>query len=221
MTTLADRLALRLAGRARGASRLELTIAGERGERVVPLLADGASSADALIELIAPQIGEAPGAVSRLRVVVVGEAIAEVAAAADGMEAALPAEGAAEGAAERGVEGSIGDANGDAIEHAAEGMAETAAEGSVGATIQRAGGMAGGPIDALSAALSAASGRIPRPSRELDALVDPEHSLPWQLSAPSTVRAERRDAHRRTRRARQRRRTAMVAQSQLFGQGDG
>src|SRR5215468_3075724 len=78
--TLADRIALRLAGRGRGASRLELMILGERGERVVPLTADAATSADALAEVVAPHIAEAPGAVSRLRVVVAGEAITEVAA---------------------------------------------------------------------------------------------------------------------------------------------
>ena len=89
-----------------------------------------------------------------------------------------------------------------------------------------ADGMAGETIDALSAALSAAGGRRPRspgaPGElgERDALVGPD-SLPWQLSAPSTLRAERRDAHRRTRRARQRRRTVTLVQPPLFGQLDG
>jgi protein ImuB len=182
VATLAERLALRLAGRGRGASRLELTILGERGERVVPLTAGAASSADALTELLAPHIGEAPGAVSRLRVVVAGEAIAEVAGVAHGAEAA--AEAPAAGAAE---------------------------------------GMTAGMIDALSAALSSAGGRTARSQgepRESDAPAGPG-SLPWQLSAPPTLRAERRDTHRRTQRARQRRRMVTLAQPLLFGLFDG
>lgn len=207
VAALAERVALRLAGRGRGASRLELTIVGEHGERVVPLTADAATSADALTERIVPHIVEAPGAVSRLRVVVVGEAIAEVAAVASGAEAALPA-GALAAAAIAGAAGAAGDGLSD----------ET--------TDEMADGMAGETIDALSAALAAAGGRRPRPSGapgelgERDALVGPD-SLPWQLSAPSTLRAERRDAHRRTRRARQRRRTVTLVQPPLFGQLDG
>jgi hypothetical protein len=203
VATLAERIALRLAGRGRGASRLELTILGERGERVVPLTAGAATSADALAELVAPHIAEAPGAVSRLRVVVAGEAIAEVAAVASGAGAGLPA-GALAAAAIAGAAGVVGD----------------------GMTDGMADGMAGETIDALSAALSAAGGRrrrshgAPGELGESDALVGPD-SLPWQLSAPSTLRAERRDAHRRTRRARQRRRTVTLVQPPLFGLLDG
>lgn len=205
VAALAERVALRLAGRGRGASRLELTIVGERGERVVPLTADAATSADALTERIAPHIAEAPGAVSRLRVVVVGEAIAEVAAVASSAEAALPAAALAAAAI---AAGAAGDGPTDEM---ADGMAD---------------GLAGETIDALSAALAAAGGRRPRshgaPGElgERDALVGPD-SLPWQLSVPSTLRAERRDAHRRTRRARQRRRTVTLVQPLLFGQLDG
>jgi hypothetical protein len=43
---------------------------------------------------------------------------------------------------------------------------------------------------------------------------------PWQLSAPEALRGERRDAHRRTRRAKQRR-TVTLVQSQLFGNREG
>jgi impB/mucB/samB family len=205
--TLAERIALRLAGRGRGASRLELMILGEHGERVVPLTADAATSADALAELVAPHIAEAPGAVSRLRIVVVGEAIAEVAAVASGASAALPA-GALAAAAIAGAAGAAGD-----------GMTDGTADGMTGGTTE-------GTIDALSAALSAAAGRRarspgqPGQPEEIDALVGPD-SLPWQLSAPTTLRAERRDAHRRTRRAKQRRRTVTLAQPPLFGQLDG
>ena len=192
---LAERVALRLQGRGRGASRLELTVVGERGERVVPVAAGSASSADQLAELLAPYIGEAPGVVSRLRVVVVGEAIAEATALAPSVEAALRAAAMADGGAAGMTEGVI------------DGVTE-------------------GVIDALSVALSAAGSRRSRSRDEpgaLDALAGPG-SLPWQLSAPSTLRAERRDAHRRTRRAKQRRRTdrtVVRAQPLLFGQLDG
>lgn len=207
VATLAERVALRLAGRGRSASRLELTILGERGERVVPLTADAAAltpGADALTELLAPHIGEAPGAVSRLRVVVVGEAIAEVASAAPGLEA-LPAEAGA-AAVVAGAAAAAGD-----------GMAAEVADG-----------MTDEPIDALSAALSAVGGRrsLSRSRGEpgdhdASIALDGLDSLPWQLSAPSTLRTERRDAHRRTRRAKQRRRTVALAQPLLFGQLDG
>jgi hypothetical protein len=52
-------------------------------------------------------------------------------------------------------------------------------------------------------------------------LAQPGRGQPWQLSAPQTLRSERRDAHRRTRRARQPRRAVTLAQSQLFGNLDG
>ncbi len=206
VATLAERVALRLAGRGRGASRLELTILGERGERVVPLTAGAATSADALAERVAPHIAEAPGAVSRLRVVVAGEALAEVTAVASGAGAGLAA-GALAAAAIAGAAGAPG-----------AGMTDGMADGTTGAT--------GATIDALSAALSAAGARrsrspgAPGELGESEALGGPD-SLPWQLSAPSTLRAERRDAHRRTRRARQRRRTVTLAQPPLFGQLDG
>lgn len=186
-TMLAERLALRLAGRARGASRIELTISGDRGERLVPLaVGDAASSPDELAELLAPQIGEAPGAVTRLRVVVVGEAItvgADVAEAVPRGEASTGAPTAVPG------------------------------EAQIGAASEP-------PIDVVSVALAAGAGRIRARSQGELAAADPDGSLPWQLSAPPTLRAERRDAHRRTRRAR-RRRTVVLAQSQLFGLLDG
>lgn len=171
--TLADRLALRLVGRARGAARIELTITGDGGEHTIPITAaTAASSQDELAVLLAPQIGAAPGAATRLEAVIVGEAIAGAAAASTDADARPP-------------------------------------------------------IDALSAVLSAAGAQppLPRAATPSDAAElaarDHELSLPWQLSAPETLRAERRDAHRRTRRARQqRRRTVVLAQPQLFGQLD-
>jgi len=212
VATLTERVALRLAGRGRGASRLELMILGERGERVVPLTAGAATSADALTELLAPHIGEAPGAASRLRVVVVGEAIAEVAGAAPSLEA----QPAGARAAVTGGAVAAGDGMADA-------MADGRADGAGDATEGAIDGAIEGAIDALSAALSAAGGRRSRSHGEpgeLDLLLEPD-SLPWQLSAPPTLRAERRDAYRRTRRAKQRRRTVTLAQPLLFGQFDG
>ena len=165
VATLAERLALRLAGRGRGATRLELTVAGERGERSIPIAPPAAASSQStLAELLAPQIDEAPGAVTRLQVVVVGEAVAGADAAGEG-EAAPP-------------------------------------------------------IDALSAALSGVGRKLAAAQGEIDGRAAAERSLPWQLSAPPTLRGERRDAHRRTRRAR-RRRMVTVGQSLLFGQREG
>lgn len=159
VAALAQRVALRLVGRARGAARLEVTIAGPGGERVVPLAADRATcSEDELAHLIAPLVDEAPGAQAKLRVVVVGEAIAGDAPAA-------------------------------------------AAAGESIAT----------PLADLGAAASSAQ----VPLADLGELVSLGH--PWPLSAQQALRSERRDAHRRTRRARSRRRAVAPAQSQLFG----
>jgi len=169
VAALAERIGLRLAGRARGASRLELTLTGDGGEQVMPVTAGRAtSSADELALLIAPLVNAGPAAIAKLRVVVVGEAIAGVAGGAEGDVAELP-------------------------------------------------------IDALSAALSSSgTAMLPlAPLGHLAPLAQAGRSQPWQLSAPQTLRSERRDAHRRTRRAKQRRRPVAFAQSQLFGNLDG
>jgi hypothetical protein len=167
VAALARRLALRLAGRARGASRLELTIGGGSGERMVPVTAARAASTQPeLVELLAPTIGEGP--VAKLRVVVVGEAIA----------------GTASGAEED---------------------------------------TAGSALDALPASRSSSGTAMPLLAALdlLAPLAQPGRGQAWQLSAPQTLRSERRDAHRRTKRAKQRRRTVTLAQSQLFGNLDG
>jgi hypothetical protein len=166
--TLARRLALRLSGRARAASRLDVTITSELGERAVPVTAGRAvSSQHEIIELLAPLFGEGLGA-AKLRVVVVGEAVVGPSGELD-----APADGA----------------------------------GSAGS------------IDALTAALSTGSKRRRRRPSSSPA-AQPARAQPWQLIAPQTLRAERRDVHRRTRRAKPRRRPAVLAQSQLFGNGD-
>lgn len=199
VTTLAERLALRLAGRGREASRLELTVFGDRGERVVSLVADEpAATQDELVALLSRQIGEAPGSALRLRVVVAGEAIAGDAAADGGLGAAgLAATTAAS------LDGGAR-AAGAAVSAAGRQGADAGADADA--------------IDALHAALSGAAVRVPRSSRGERAADGGDRSTPWQLSAPTTLRAERRDAHRRTRRARRVR--EVVAQSQLFGQAD-
>ncbi len=171
---LAERVALRLAGRARGASRIEVVIAGAAGERVVPVVTERvARSSQELVGLLAPVIGEAPGPSAKLRVIVVGEALAS------GTQVA-PAAGIA----------------------AAAGVA---------------------PIDALVAALASAGLSKLSPTQrvpldDLAGMGQPSNVLSWQLSAPQALRSERRDAHRRTRRAKQqRRRPVTIVQSQLFG----
>jgi len=164
---LAERVALRLAGRARGAQRLEISIFGDRGERIVPVTAPvAASSPHELVELIAPPIGEALGANARLRVLVIGEALVGTASGAQGDDAAT--------------------------------------------------------IDAGSAAHASLGTAMPALALgHLAPLARPGRGLPWQLSAPETLRSERRDAHRRTRRAKPRRRAVTPAQSVLFGALDG
>lgn len=180
-SALAERLALRLRGRARGASRLEVTITGGAADRSVPVVAERAASTPAeLAELIAPVIGEMPGAQARLRVIVVGEALV-------GAEPAMAPAAAVAGTTDA--------------------------------------------IDALAAALASA-GVSSRPRvhlGDLASLAPPEpvvgehEAMTPGLSAgvpstlPQTLRAERRDAHRRTRRAKQRGRTVAIGQSLLFG----
>jgi impB/mucB/samB family len=174
VAAVAQRVALRLAGRARGAARLEVTIAGPGGERMVPVAADrAASSRSELAQLIAPLVAEAPGVQGKLRVVVVGEALA-------GEAAAVPAMAGAAAAAR--------DASSPQVALPELGDGERAELGELGQL---------GEVVSLGSL-----------------------GHPWQRSAQQALRSERRDAHRRTRRARPRRRPVVVAQSLLFGNGD-
>jgi hypothetical protein len=81
---LASRIELRLTGRGRGAARLEVTIGGEAGERTVTIVParEGRvlETAEDLAEAIEGAIGEL-GAAWRLRVAVIGEALAPAVAA--------------------------------------------------------------------------------------------------------------------------------------------
>src|SRR5581483_8748026 len=162
VTAIAQRLALRLAGRARLATRFEITVMRGGTERVIPVTADRPlGEASELIEALGAAIGDGP--IAKLRVVVTGEAIAG------------------------------GDASGVEID-----LTEPL-------------------VDALSAALSSTGTAMPllAPMGHLAPLALPGASQPWQLSA-AELRSERRDAHRRTRRAKARRRIALV-QPPLFG----
>ncbi|MDB4963665.1 MAG: hypothetical protein JWP01_3664 [Myxococcales bacterium] len=166
VAVLAERLALRLAGRGRGAARLEITAFSEEGERVIPLAPGGAGGSastpaaapmaamraaasaswghvietpEELAEALGRALGDQLSAAWRLRVAVLGEAVA-------------------------------GD------------LTETAPITPSAET-----------IDALSVVLASTGS-----------------SGSWRLTAaapPSaTMRSERRDAHRRTRRGKQHRR---------------
>lgn len=74
---LASRIAIRLAGRRRGATRLEVTAGGAAGERIVTVgLASGTlETAESLADAIGSAAGEL-GAVWRLRASVIGEEVA-------------------------------------------------------------------------------------------------------------------------------------------------
>jgi hypothetical protein len=82
---LASRIELRLTGRGRGAARLEVTIGGESGERTIEIAPVRAGrvleTAEDLAEAIGGAIASELGTTWRLRVAVVGEALAPVAAA--------------------------------------------------------------------------------------------------------------------------------------------
>ncbi len=100
VVSLAERVALRLRGRGRGASRLEVTIQGAPGTEphAIPVTADMAplatagttppgalpvlDSADALAEALGKAVGDELHAATKLRVVVVAEALAGEALAA-------------------------------------------------------------------------------------------------------------------------------------------
>jgi hypothetical protein len=166
VTAIAQRLALRLAGRARLATRFEITVMRGGTDRVIPATADRPiGQASEMIEVIAAAIGEGP--IAKLRVVIAGEAIAGGDASGAGVDITEPL------------------------------------------------------VDALSAALSSTGTAMPllAPMGHLAPLALPGASQPWQLSA-AELRSERRDAHRRTRRAKARRRIALV-QPPLFGKGEG
>ncbi len=162
---ITNRAAIRLAGRTRGATRLELTLTNAPGtaetpERVVQIALDRASGdADELADAIVATgaLGELAG-ITRMKLVVTGEAL-------------VGGLGAEQARAER-----------EALD------AEI--------------------VDALAVVLSTSASSDVRGAWAL---------TPW--TAPAGVRAERRDAHRRTQRGKDRRRTVasrLSTQARLF-----
>ncbi len=152
---LADRIALRLRGRGRGAARIEVTVSGEHGEHVIPITAAVAlgSSIAGMTERSGLQVLESAEVVAEA----LGKALGDELSTAWRFKAAVTAEALA-GQAEL------------ELEHAP----------------------ASPPIDVLGVVL--------RTTGALDS---------WQLTSPtgpSTLRSERRDAHRRTRHGKQDRR---------------
>jgi hypothetical protein len=214
VAALAERVGLRLVGRARGAVQLEVTMAGEGGERVVPVAAErAASSQSELVELIAPLINEGPGPIAKLRVVVVGESMAEVAGGAKGDTAQLPIDAVSAALSSGGT----------AMPPLAplEDLAPLASPGQHDSRAPRGQRASLGSLDQL-ASLGPLDQRVSlEPLGQLVSLGQAGRGQPWQLSASETSRFERRDAHRRTRRAKPRRRPVMLAQSQLFSQLEG
>lgn len=183
---IAQRLALRLAGRERAAARLDITVLGRDGSREVPVtLANGAADADTLahvitgaLESIASEQGTTEGA-WRLRVVVAGELVL----------------------------------GGETTEIFAEGSSRYASAGSIFA-VPHAGEV---HADARASERSAdePAHRHAEPLNPLAVVLSSSGSL-FALSPPG-LRAERRDAHRRTRRGKQRRtRPTSLAQPRLF-----
>ncbi len=104
---LADRIALRLVGRARGAARIEVTVSGSEGERVIPITAAMAplssmsgrtssaglqvlESAEALAEALGKALGDELSTTWRIKASVTAEAIAGEALAEPAVPAAAP-----------------------------------------------------------------------------------------------------------------------------------
>lgn len=162
---IAERIAMRLSGRARAATRLELhaTVAHEASPRVLPITALRAGklleSAEDLADVIGKALGDAVGAVLKLRVVVTGEA--------------LPGE------------------------------SSSTTESIDTSTIE---------VAEVSAAIRAAAARVANVIDPLGVVLSNTGAGAWQLTAPS-LRDERRDAHRRTQRGKERRTRARVQQA--------
>ena len=202
IASLARRTALRLAGRGRGASALELVLSFTRGEdRVVPISALAVrqslldaprrllESADELAAALDRALTDAladetRGDVARMRVVVTGEALAgDLDTALDDIEATTRAP-------------------------AATVTPITAAATPARTRTEPPATHAASPgLDATRHALSVV----------LATTGSAEHSA-WSLVPPdaSSLRSERRDAHRRTRRGKQRRGRDLAIQARLF-----
>lgn len=165
---IAERLALRLAGRGRGAARIEITATGRGETREIPVtIADGAADAEALAHVIASALDEVASQHEaahdewRLRVIVTGEVVLGGASLLAGADAGIFAEGSTR-------------------------------------ILQAAASVGSHDIDQPMA-----DHRPAEPVNPLAVVLSSSGSL-FSLSPP-TLRAERRDAHRRTHRGKQQR----------------
>ncbi|MGN6108414.1 MAG: hypothetical protein ACTHU0_25135, partial [Kofleriaceae bacterium] len=187
IAVLASRIAARLAGRGRGAARLEVTTRGEAGERVVPIsLAQTRrvlDSAEELAEAIGGAI-EDLGAAWRLQVVVTGEALAGDVADPAAAPSVDPAVASAVASSVESAGASSVDSAGDAIEAPAA-MLRISEQ----AEAERA------QLATLGVVLSSTGGA-------------------WNLTSPM-LRAERRDAHRRTQHGKRRTRAARASSAAM------
>jgi hypothetical protein len=178
---VAQRLALRLAGRGRGAARIEITAIGRSETREIPVtIADGAADAEELGHVITAALDavasehEAARDDWRLRVVVTGEVVLGAAAVLASEQPGIFAEGSAR-------------------------YAQSAAP-----AVVRAGEHGhGSPPSGRELDQRIADHRPAEPIHPLAVVLSSSGSL-FSLSPP-TLRAERRDAHRRTHRGKQRR----------------
>ena len=211
---VARRIALRLGGRGRGAVRLEVTALAARGAKEVPVTIDHAlsepepiaqvlASAFAVAAAELPQVGANGDGAWRLRVVVVGEAIVG-SERETGSIFEAPATGpvlmAMSGAGPR----PITSIHGSNSSHASPGSYAS-------------------PSAVARAAAASAAARAPAPEALGDGELTDAMAVVLSTSgslfalSPPDLQAERRDAHRRTRRGKQRRgRPAPLAQSRLF-----
>jgi nucleotidyltransferase/DNA polymerase involved in DNA repair len=217
---LARRLELRLIGRGRGAARLDIVAIGKAGAREVPVtLEQGAADSERLAHVISAAIesisaehahdGFFPG---RLRVIVAGEMIV------GGETTEVFAEGSTRYAEPSTIYAVAADSMG---EHHAIGAREASARNRDAHSDHAAFG------DAYSSKRDGHAGGAVRHAADQDVAdsLDTINSLAVVLSSsgslfalsPPNLRAERRDAHRRMRRGKQRRsRPTSHVQPRLF-----
>lgn len=229
---LADRVAMRLAGRARCAARLDIVIGGETGERVVTVspVRDGQgvlSSAEELAEAIGVAFGGSSGQAWHLRVVVSGEALAgDTIGTFDPLEhhaasTVAPASAASTMHVTTPTQRSFSLA-------VAATLSPSSVVPSAATRSHRRGATTSTKVAAVTA-MPADSTRERKPAAISDADVALSIALSttgssvdrvFGLTSPvsSTLASERRDSHRRTRRGKQRRRAevASMVQPRLF-----
>jgi len=238
---LAERVAMRLAGRARCAARLDITIGGESGEHVVTvssvreghgLLSSGPELADA----IGAALGDSTGQAWQLRVIVSGEALAGDAPDTTDAFVAEPltqrtfALAIATPTVPANTASSVFASSTSAPSVFASTAASAAAEPASARSHRR--GPSAGP-DTSSPDGASTPSNEPATARPSAAMSDADVALSIALSTTggavdrvfgltspvsSTLVSERRDSHRRTRRGKQRRRAevASMVQPRLF-----